>query len=308
MALHPQAEFLIDAARVLDLPTPPDLDPEVARETYNHRTDAITDIVEMKEVIDRTIPGPGGEIPIRVFRPIGAGATSPGLVFFHGGGWVFGSLDSYDPICRVLADTAKAVVVSVDYRLAPEHPHPAAVDDCLAATRWLADSASELGIDPARLAISGDSAGGNLAAIVAQECRDTGTALTAQVLVYPMTELAEFETGSYHRNGEGMILTRDFITWFLDHYVPDLEHRRTPRCSPARGALDGLPPTLVVTAEYDPLVDDGHAYANALASAGVETELYNYDGQIHSFFTQVGIVDASRDAAARIAAFLEGRW
>ena len=174
MPLDPQAAFLLEAAALLDLPSPPDLDPETARAAYNHRTDAVTHFVEMDSIDNCEIEGPDGIVPIRLYRPPGVAATAPAVVFFHGGGWVWSTLDNYDAICRVIAAEARAVVVSVEYRLAPEHPFPAAADDCLAATKWVVDNSASIGVDPARVAVCGDSAGGNLAAVVAQDCRDAG--------------------------------------------------------------------------------------------------------------------------------------
>lgn len=297
--------MLIQAAIALELPQVQTLDPETARLHYDHRTDAI-EPPSIHAIDDRTIPGPGGEIPIRIYRPVSAADVAPVVMFFHGGGWVFGTLDTHDAACRLLANSTEAVVVSVDYRLAPEAPFPAAVDDCEAATAWVAEHANELGVDPTRIAVAGDSAGGNLAAIVAQTGRDgRGPAIAAQVLVYPATDLALTDSPSYIRNADGYLLTRDAIVWFIDHYAPTVSDRTTARCSPAYGTLNGLAPAFVLTAEYDPLLDDGNRYADALTNAGVTTELVEFAGQVHSFFTQVGIVDDSAAAISRIATFLE---
>ncbi|NNC79726.1 MAG: alpha/beta hydrolase [Acidimicrobiales bacterium] len=303
MPLHPQAEMIIQAAIELELPALTTLDPVTARELYDNRT-ALVAPPGIHETRDLTIPGPGGDLVIRIYTPAPS-TDAPVVMFFHGGGWVFGTIDTHDAACRLLANEARAVVVSVDYRLAPEAPYPAAVDDCEAATRWVVDNADELGIDPSRVAVSGDSAGGNLAAIVAQSMRDNGgPKIAAQALIYPATDLTLTDSDSYIRNAEGYILTRDAMVWFIDHYTPNPVDRHAPRCSPFFGSLAGLPPTIIITAEYDPLLDDGTRFAEALTAAGVPTELVEYEGQIHSFFTQVGLVDDSADAIQRIAAFL----
>lgn len=295
--------MLIQAAAELGLPRLPTISPKTARELYDTRT-AVVEPPPIHETRDVTIPGPAGDLQLRIYTPQPA-AGAPVIIFFHGGGWVFGTIDTHDAACRLLANETQAVVVSVDYRLAPEDPYPAAVDDCEAATRWVVENAAELGVDGSRVAVAGDSAGGNLAAIVAQTMRDEGgPKIAAQVLVYPVTDLSLTNSESYIRNAEGYILTQEAMVWFIDHYTPDPTDRRTPRCSPAYNNLEGLPPTLIITAEYDPLLDDGTAYAEALSVAGVHTELIEYPGQVHSFFTQVGVLDDASDAIRRSATFL----
>ncbi len=252
-------------------------------------------------VTDRRIPGPGGEIPIRIYTPNGT-APLPLLVYFHGGGWVLGSLETHDATCRALANGAGCVVVSVDYRLAPEHRYPAAAEDCHAATRWCAEHAAELGADPHRIAVGGDSAGGNLAAVVAQMARDRGgPPLVLQLLIYPVTAHA-FDTASYRDNAEGYLLTADDMHWFWGHYLGDTPARgEEPYASPLRAAsLAGLPPALVITAEFDPLRDEGEAYARRLEEAGVPARLTRYDGMIHGFFAMSGLMDQA-GAAVREA-------
>jgi acetyl esterase len=266
--------------------------------------------VKVAEVTDRRIPGPAGEIPVRIYRPEGR-APFPALVYFHGGGWVIGSIETHDGSCRDLANRIGCVVVSVDYRLAPESHFPAAAEDCFAATKWVAEHAAELGVDAKRIAVGGDSAGGNLAAVVALMARDRrGPALRHQLLIYPVTD-ADFSRASYRENAEGYLLTTKAMEWFWSHYVPDVAQRVEPYAAPLRAVeLAGLPPAFVITAEYDPLRDEGEAYARRLQHSGVPTVLKRYDGAIHGFFAmgllaQVGR-DAVDDAAAAVRAALAG--
>jgi acetyl esterase len=266
--------------------------------------------VKVAEVSDRRIPGAAGEIAVRVYRPEGL-RPFPALVYFHGGGWVIGSIETHDGSCRDLANRIGCMVVSVEYRLAPESRFPAAAEDCYVATKWVAANAAALGIDAKRIAIGGDSAGGNLAAVVALMARDRrGPALRHQLLIYPVTD-ADFTRASYRENAEGYLLTTKAMEWFWNHYVPDLAQRAEPYAAPLRAKdLAGLPPAFVLTAEYDPLRDEGEAYARRLEQAGVPTRLKRYDGAIHGFFAmgllaQVGR-DAVEDAAAAVRAALAG--
>jgi acetyl esterase len=249
-------------------------------------------------VEDRKIPGPAGEIPVRIYRPDGK-APLPALVYFHGGGWVIGSLETHDGSCRDLANRVGCVVVSVDYRLAPEHRYPAAAEDCFAATKWVAANAAALGVDPKRIAIGGDSAGGNLAAAVALMARDRrGPALRHQLLIYPVTD-ADFTRASYRENAEGYLLTTQAMEWFWGHYVPEAAQRKEPYAAPLQAKdLAGLPPAFVITAEYDPLRDEGEAYAKRLQEAGVRTTLKRYDGAIHGFFAMGLLAEVARTAVA----------
>jgi acetyl esterase len=252
--------------------------------------------VKIAAVEDRRIPGPAGEIGVRVYRPEGR-APFPALVYFHGGGWVIGSLETHDGSCRDLANRIGCVVVSVDYRLAPEARYPAAAEDCYAATQWVAANAAELGVDAARVAIGGDSAGGNLTAVVAQMARDRrGPALRHQLLIYPVTD-ADFSRPSYRENAEGYLLTTKAMEWFWGHYVPDAAQRLDPYAAPLRAEdLAGLPPAFVLTAEFDPLRDEGEAYAKRLQAAGVPTRLTRYDGAIHGFFAMGLLAEVARRA------------
>jgi acetyl esterase len=252
--------------------------------------------VAVAHIEDRRVPGPAGEIPVRVYRPK-RGATLPALVYFHGGGWVIGSVETHDGSCRDLANRIGCVVVSVGYRLAPEHPYPAAAEDCYAATKWVSENAAELGVDPARIGIGGDSAGGNLAAAVALMARDRGgPALRHQLLVYPVTD-ADFSRASYRENAAGYLLTTKAMEWFWGHYVPDPAQRQDAYAAPLRAAdLSGLPPAFVLTAEYDPLRDEGEALARRLEQAGVKTRLTRYDGAIHGFFAMGLLAEVARRA------------
>ncbi len=259
---------------------------------------------EMASVEDREIEGPAGPVTLRIYRP--HEATGAGVVFFHGGGWVVGSLATHDNQCRQLAHLSGATFVSVDYRLAPEHPFPAAVDDCLAATSWVAAHADEVGIDPGRLAVSGDSAGGNLAAVAALDARDAdGPALRFQALIYPCCDADPTRWPSFTENATGYMLSRDAMDWFYGHYLPDAQDRTHPRVAVARRMdLAGLPPAYIVTAGFDPLRDEGEAYAAALEAADVPTTLVRYETAIHGFFGMSAASALSSRANAELAAVL----
>jgi acetyl esterase len=250
------------------------------------------------DVTNRTIPGPHGDIPVRIYTPSAIDVPSPCLVYFHGGGWVIGTLDGYDAICTIVANRAGCKVVSVDYRLSPEHKFPVPFDDCYAAVQWIHGHAAEIGVDPHRVAVGGDSAGGNLSAAVTIKARDEGgPPLRHQLLVYPVTDYA-FDTGSYRDNADGYLLTADMMRWFWDHYLQSPADGANPLVSPLRADnLAGLPPATVVTAEYDPLRDEGEAYAQRLAVAGVPVEHTRYDGLIHAFWQMPGVFPAAFEAA-----------
>lgn len=260
------------------------------------------------EVVDRGIPGQDGELPIRIYRPNGGGPL-PTLVYFFGGGWTLGSIDTSDGICRSLANAVPCLVITVGYRLAPEHRFPAAVNDCFEATRWIAAHAGELGADPGRLAVAGDSAGGNLAAVVSLLARQHGEpALAAQVLVYPNTRYRA-DTASMRDNDDPSLFNRNSVDWYWKHYLADPEDGRSPLVSPLLAEdLSGLPPALVITAEYDPLRDEGERYAERLRAAGVPVEASRYDGMVHGFFAMAGILDGGRQAHAHVAHYLRERF
>jgi acetyl esterase len=255
------------------------------------------------EVADLQIPGPGGQLPLRLYRPAHE-RPLPALVYFFGGGWVLGTIDTADGVCRSLANSSGALVVVVGYRLAPEHPFPAAIDDCYATVRWVAGHADEIGADPARLAVGGDSAGGNLAAAVALRARPDGPALAGQLLVYPNTDQLA-DDPSMRAADDPFLFNRHSVEWYRQHYLTSPGDAAHPLASPLRAeSLAGLPPALVITAEYDPLRDQGEAYARRLADEGVPVELSRYPGMAHGFFTMAGTVDASRAAIAQAASSL----
>lgn len=297
MPLDPQIQAVLDQFRAAGIPPSHRLTVPEARATMLARAASVPGEPEpVARIEDRAIPGPAGFLPIRIYTPADGGRR-PLLVYFHGGGWVQGTLDTHDRICRSLANAAGCLVVSVEYRLAPEHRCPAAAEDAYTATRWVADHAAALGGDPARLAVGGDSAGGNLAAVVTLMARDRGgPPLAFQLLVYPVTD-HDFDTPSYREHAEGLLLWRDTMLWFWDHYVPDVAARDHPHAAPLRAAdLHGLPPALVITAEYDPLRDEGEAYAARLREAGVPATCHRYPGMIHGFLGMAHAVDAGREA------------
>jgi acetyl esterase len=252
------------------------------------------------EVTDLTVPGPGGELPLRLYRP-SSQRPLPVLLYLFGGGWVLGTIDTADGVSRSLANATGALVAVPGYRLAPEHPFPAAADDCYAALCWVAAHAAGIGADPARIAVGGDSAGGNLAAGLALRARAQGPALAGQLLVYPNTDqLADDE--SMRAADDPYLFNRHSVAWYRQHYLAGPGDAASPLASPLRAeSLAGLPPALVITAEYDPLRDQGEAYAGRLADAGVPAELSRYPGMTHGFFTMAGTVDASRAAMAQAA-------
>ena len=249
----------------------------------------------------------GGDVPVRVYRPAVDGVVRPAIVFYHGGGWVIGGLDTHDNSARMMANATDAVVVFVDYRLAPEAPFPVPVEDCYAGLLWTVANAATYGIDPTRLAVVGDSAGANLAAAVALMSRDRGgPALRYQLLVYPCTDMNPARWPSMTDNANGYFLTTDSMVWFYDQYAPNVDDRTHPYASPIHADdLSGLPPAFVITAEFDPLRDEGEAYGERLRAAGVATDIARYDGMIHGFFAMTAMFESAREANALAASKLK---
>jgi acetyl esterase len=306
--LHPQAQALLNLIEERKVPPTHTLTPGQAREMYRERRFYTQPAPpEMALVRDLTMPGAAGEIPLRLYRPVASSAENPlpMLVYYHGGGWVIGDLDTHDTLCRELANGAGCAVVAVHYRLAPEHRFPAAVDDSIAALHWVHDNAKILGVDADRMAVGGDSAGGNLATVVALTARDSGgPALRFQLLIYPATDNRRIAP-SHQSNAEGYLLTRDTISYFHDHYLPDPAQDRDWRASPLlHPDLTRLPPAFIVTAGYDPLRDEGLQYAQALARAGNQSSLVCFEQQIHGFITMGRVLDDARTAVRLCAAEL----
>ena len=305
--LDPEIQALLDAINAEPAPPPEQVSVAEARAAHAEESARLRGPGgPVADVRDLAVPGPGGDVTVRMYRPATAPAGErPGVVaYFHGGGWCLGTLDSFDAACRALANAARAVVMSVDYRLAPEHPFPAAVEDARAVVRWLAAHAAELGADPERLAVAGDSAGGNLAAITARRLRDEGgPPLRFQALVYPALD-GGLDTGSYRENAEGYGLTAASLrhTWAL--YLDGADALQ-PDASPLRADdLAGLPPAFVLTVDKDPLRDEGEAYARGLEAAGTPATLRRYDGAIHGFFRWQGASRLAREAVAEVGAAL----
>lgn len=273
---------------------------EQARDFFTMTTTTMRDpatLAPVRSVEDATIPGPGGDIPIRIYRPDADGPV-PTMAFFHGGGFVIGNIETHDDHARLLCRDVEMVVVSVDYRLAPEHKFPAGFEDCLAATRWVADNVATLGGDAEKIVVGGDSAGGNLSAAVALATRDSGPTLAAQFLIYPGVDFSpDADYPSRIENAEGFFLTADDMVWFSGHYLDAEADVLDPTASPIRAAdLAGAAPAVIGTAEFDPLRDEGEAYAKALVDAGVEVRLQRYDGMIHGFYG-MGVYSAGAAAA-----------
>jgi acetyl esterase len=309
MPLDHDAQTLLDMVRAANRPAFETVGAAEARLLYlAGRKVLAPEPMPVAELRDLTVSGLAGPIPLRLYRP-SAGGTLPVLVFFHGGGWVVGDIETHDTICRHLANRAECVVVSVDYRLAPEHKFPAAVEDCLAASAWVADNAATIGVDAERLAVGGDSAGGNLAAVVSLMARDLGAPrISYQLLIYPATDAA-MRHDSVARFAEGHVLTRSTMRWFYEQYLREPDDAADWRVSPlVAPELAGLPPAFVLTAGYDPLCDEGDAYAERLAAAGVAVEHRRFPGQIHGFATNGKIIRAADIALDEAAAALKAAW
>lgn len=296
--LDPQAQRFLAELEALGGPAIEDLDPVTARAgiaaVREHFAGARESVAAAE---DRSFDGPRGPIPIRIYRPGGSGSL-PVLVYFHGGGWVLGDLEMVDGLARAITNAAGCIVVSVDYRLAPEHPFPAPFDDAFAAADWVVRNAASLGGDPARVAVGGDSAGGNLAAAVCLAARDrNGPRLVAQLLIYPVVD-RNFERPSFSAYADGYFLTTSAMRWFWDHYAATPEDAENPYAAPLRApSLRDLPPAIVVIAGYDPLADEGTAYAQRLRAAGNHVDEFRYDGMLHGFMV-IGTFDRATEAIA----------
>ncbi|MFC4908250.1 alpha/beta hydrolase [Actinomadura gamaensis] len=304
MPLNPEAQRIIDGFPQLDrIETPPNA--AAMREEFHRTWRMPADLPPVGAVADTALPGPAGDVPVRVYVPEGTGPF-PVLAWFHGGGWTIGSLDENEVACRTVCASARCLVVSVDYRLAPEHPYPAAADDAYAVTAWIAEHAAELpgGGDPSRIAVGGESAGGNLAAVVALRARDQGGPRAAlQVLVSPVVGHWADGRASYDEFAEGYFLSKASMEWFFTQYPRDADDLNDPYLLPLRaGDLSNLPPALVLGAECDVLRDEGEEYARRLQAAGTPTELVRYDGVIHGFFGLLATeLSVAREAHARVA-------
>ena len=300
--------MLLERVARAQLPPYNELPPAVSRRLY-HDTRAVTSppVPEVGAVYLQLMPGPAGPVPVRVYNPAGAAKSEilPALVYYHGGGWVIGDLDTHDVVCRQLANGSRCMVFSVEYRLAPEARFPAAVDDCIAVTRHIAEQAAELGVDPKRIAVGGDSAGGNLAAVVCLNARDTHQPLPCfQLLVYPATDQRSGHP-SHERNAEGYLLTRKVMHYFRGHYLPNEVDWLDWRASPLLAtSLQGLPPAYLITAGYDPLVDEGRAYAGRMSDEGVKVQYLEYPDMVHGFLLMGGALDTANDAVAGCCAAL----
>jgi acetyl esterase len=305
--LHPSTQALLTLIEQSGLPATHTLSPVEARRYYRERRSFTqAQPLPVASVTELSAPGPHGAIPLRLYKPLPASTDAlPVLVYYHGGGWVIGDLDTHDVLCRDLAHGSGCAVVAVDYRLAPEHPFPAAVDDCLAATYWVQRNAAQWGLDGSRLAVGGDSAGGNLAAVVAIAARDAGDLPIAfQLLIYPATDQRR-TAPSHQSNGQGYLLTRDTMDYFHDHYLggdaQDWDWRASPLLAEDLGKL---PPALVLTAGYDPLRDEGLYYAQRLSESGNSVTYLCFERQIHGFIPMGKVLDEANAAVAMCAAEL----
>jgi acetyl esterase len=306
MPLHPKVQALLTAQRLSGAPPMHTLSPEGARADMRAQVAAVSGpLAAVARVDEATAPGGAGAVRVRLYTPPGAGPF-PGIVYFHGGGFVIGDLDTHDPLCRQIAVRTGAVVCAVDYRLAPEHPFPAAVDDALAAARWFMTHADELGVDRQRLFVMGDSAGGTLATVTALALRDQQQPhLRGQILVYPITDHVDAGAASYAEFADGYGLTRDGMRWFMRHYISDPGHATDTRVCPVRmPTLRRLPPTFVVTAEYDVLRDEGERYVERLREDGVEVTFERAEGMHHGFIRLFGILDDPGQWIDRIGAWM----
>jgi acetyl esterase len=300
--LHPQVRSFLDALIAQNRPGWETMPPAEGRELFASLKGVFGDGPELYRVEDRTI---AGHVPVRVYWP-SEEDDLPVVIYFHGGGWVLGNLDTHDPLCRRLASGTGCVVVAVDYRLAPDAKFPAAFDDSFAATAYVSEHADEFNVDPSRLVVAGDSAGGNLATAVAIRAAEVGSpAIRSQLLIYPVVE-PNFESHSYLAHAEGFGLSRQTMMWFWEQYLASEEDALSHYAVPSRAPnLSELPPAHVITAEYDVLLSEGESYADRLHAAGVETTIRRYDGMIHGFVHFSGVFDVGRQAVSDLAEHLQ---
>jgi acetyl esterase len=305
MPLDAQSKALVERLSSIQLPPFEQLTAQYLRDAYRNMAPAPAPPASSTLACeDRTIPGPAGQIKVRVYRP-SAGKELPLMVYFHGGGWVTGDLDRHDPLCRELTERIGCLTVSVDYRLAPENKFPAGLEDCYAAVKWAAANAVSLGTDPRRLAVGGDSSGGNLAAAVSLMARDrSGPHIICQTLLYPVMD-SSLDTPSQKQLAEGYFLTRARMQWYWKQYLASEADRANPYASLAHAAnLKSLPPAIVITAEFDPLRDEGAAYAKALEQAGVKATYRCYEGTIHGFISFAAAIDKGKQAIAEVSVLM----
>jgi acetyl esterase len=302
--LDPQARAFLDSLIAANIPSIPTLTPAQARQRMIALSN-LSRLPEVERVEDRTIEGPGGPLPVRAYVPAGS-VGRPAAAYFHGGGWVTGNLETHDSLLRRLANVSRTVMLAVDYRLAPEHPFPAGVDDAWAAARWLSDNAGEFGASTGSIVVCGDSAGGSLAAAVTFRARAaSGPKIAAQLLLYPVLS-HQLTSASYVEFAEGHLLTKETMAWFWGHYLADEQGRGVPEAAPlCQTDFAGLPPAVIVTAGFDPLRDEGRAYAAKLQEAGVPAHLLEYGSQIHDFLRRAHLFDRAREAYGEIAEALE---
>lgn len=310
MPVDPQVAAFLQRIAALNAPPIYTLSPAQARKTVPQIPPPYEPMARLE---DRLIPGNGGDIPLRIYTPFAAVQQAgrgplPMMVFFHGGGWMVGDIPSYEHLSRIFANAMQCIVISVEYRLCPEHRFPAGLDDCYAATVWAAEHSAEIGGDPRRIVVCGDSAGANLAAAVSLMSRDCqGPPIAYQLLIYPVTD-SDFETASYRENATGYMLTQAAMRWYWDEYLPSPSEARNPLAAVLRANLQGLPPAHVITAEFDPLRDEGEAYAKRLQAAGVPVTFKRYDGMIHGFVRRTDLYDVARVAIKEMADALQAAW
>ena len=307
MPLHPQVEGLLTQMSASGLKKIQDMTPEESRATFGPVFASLPPSQQkVASVVPRSIPSRAGPVKTRVYTPEGSGPF-PVMAYFHGGGWVFGDLDTHDGVCRELCGAVGMVVVSVDYRLSPEYKYPDATDDAAAVTRWLGENARILNGDPSRLAVGGDSAGGNLAAVTAQRLRDEkGPKIAAQLLIYPVTRVDGHKTQSIIDNAKGYFLETESMAYFINHYLRSPEDGKQPNASPLLAKdFSNLPPALVLTCEFDPLRDEGEDYGNKLKAAGVPVTISRYDGAIHGEWYFFGVLDLGRAMHTEAARWLK---